>query len=628
MDAQLASTSMLAGSSDFFFEMAGDACAVLEYGQFVRVNHAWRRVLGRPAGELVGRRLMHLFDPENADRVQNAMSAAASGDGRLDGVEAPVRHADGSSRWLVFSGYTDSGRWLLSARDTTERRQAFEKIRLQAQLLDAVDAAVIASDLDGVITAWNAGAERLLGWTSEEIVGAPLTADTVGPQNAARTDMVLGLVREAGRWEGTVDARRKDGSAFPALVRSRLYYDEEGDPAGFVGVVVDLTEQVEARRNLEAAHDHLRAVTENMGDALCTVAGDGTLRYMNRAAEELLGWPRGEAIGRNPHELFHFHRPDGSPYPAEECPLVNALSSGESVRVDDDVFIRKDGSEVEVAYSASPSKTEDGGRELVVVIRDVTEHKTRERELAERLESVSWVGRIRDALAEGRFRVYAQPIADLRSGEVKQHELLIRMLGPDEALIPPQAFLPAAEEYLVIREIDDWMVTQAVQLAAQSHAVSVNLSTQSVVADEMIGHLRSELRRAGADPALLSIEITETTLLADDRAARRFLNELASLGCSVALDDFGTGYGGFSYLKRLPVDCLKIDQEFVQDLTTDGGSHQVVEAIVGLAKGFGQFTIAEGAEDEATLRELTRLGVDQVQGFVVGHPRPVEEVFA
>jgi PAS domain S-box-containing protein len=617
----------LAGTGDFFFEMAGDASAILENGQFIRVNHAWEGIIGRRPEDLLGRHWMYLFDTESAERIVEAMARAASGEGRFSGVEAGVRDASGREHLLVWSGYTDSGRWLLSARDDTEQRLAQEKMRLQAQLRDAVEAAVVASDFDGRIIEWSAGAERMLGWCAEEVVGDRMLAQTVSSQNAENADRILRSIQQNQRWEGELEARRKDGSSFPAWVRCTLYQSEGGAPVGFVGVVVDLTEQAKAKRDLEVAHDYLRAVTENMAEALCTVSEVGHLRYMNRAAEELLGWRREEAIGQSPHELFHRGRTDGSPHPPEECPLVPAPGSGAPVRVEDDVFIRKDGSEVEVAYSATSSKAEVGGRDLVVVIRDISERRARERELAARLDSMTWVGRIRDALAEERFRVFVQPILDLRTGEVCQHELLVRMLGQDDSIIPPADFLPAAEEYLLIREIDDWMVSQASRLAAQGHPVSVNLSAQSVVADGMIEHIRSELGRAAANPQLLSVEITETAFLTDEHAARRFLEQLGELGCRVALDDFGTGYGGLSYLKRLPVDCLKIDQEFVQDVATDRASRHVVEAVVSLAQGFGQLTVAEGAEDEQTCEQLRRLRVDCVQGYAVGTPQPVEAAF-
>ena len=248
----------LTASGEFFFEMAGDAFAILENGQFIRVNRAWSQILGRPANELIDRHWIDLFDAENAEKMLEAMASAASNEGRFSDVEARVRDADESDRWLVWNGYTDSGVWLLSARDVTERRRTLEKIELQAQLLDAVDAALVASDLRGTITEWSAGAERMFGWTAEEVVGDLIMAKTVSSKNASHASQILQLVQREGRWERELELERKDGTIFPALVRYTLYHAKGGDPAGFVGVAVDLTEQVEARRTLGAANGYRR----------------------------------------------------------------------------------------------------------------------------------------------------------------------------------------------------------------------------------------------------------------------------------------------------------------------------------------------------------------------------------
>jgi EAL domain-containing protein (putative c-di-GMP-specific phosphodiesterase class I) len=138
-------------------------------------------------------------------------------------------------------------------------------------------------------------------------------------------------------------------------------------------------------------------------------------------------------------------------------------------------------------------------------------------------------------------------------------------------------------------------------------------------------YFRSELRRTGADPSLIVVELTETALVSDEAAAEAFIERVGSLGCKLALDDFGTGYGGFSYLKRLPVDFLKIDIEFVRDLLTNQASRHVVAAVVSLARGFGQQTVAEGVEDPETLALLHEFGVDFAQGYGLGRPVPVAE---
>jgi EAL domain-containing protein (putative c-di-GMP-specific phosphodiesterase class I) len=142
----------------------------------------------------------------------------------------------------------------------------------------------------------------------------------------------------------------------------------------------------------------------------------------------------------------------------------------------------------------------------------------------------------------------------------------------------------------------------------------------------MLTVVRNALVEHGAAPELVVCEITETALLRDTVAAEAFVRGLNDLGCKVALDDFGAGYGGFAYLKRLPVSYLKIDREFVRDLSQEASSRHVVSAVVSLARAFSLVTVAEAAEDEATLELLRQLGVDRVQGYVIARPGPVESV--
>jgi EAL domain-containing protein (putative c-di-GMP-specific phosphodiesterase class I) len=208
-----------------------------------------------------------------------------------------------------------------------------------------------------------------------------------------------------------------------------------------------------------------------------------------------------------------------------------------------------------------------------------------------------------------------------------QHELLLRMVMADGEVVLPDSFLPTAEEFGLIAEIDRWVVTETARLAGAGHAVEFNLSTKSVVDPNMVPFIRDALQRAGADPANVVCEITETALLADVAAAEAFVVGLQAIGCGVALDDFGMGYGGFAYLKRLPVSCLRIDREFVRDVHEVAASGHVVSAVVSLAKAFDLHTIAEGAEDLAVLDVLRDLGVDQVQGYATGRPAPLSVAF-
>ncbi|MBA2514292.1 MAG: EAL domain-containing protein [Solirubrobacterales bacterium] len=237
-----------------------------------------------------------------------------------------------------------------------------------------------------------------------------------------------------------------------------------------------------------------------------------------------------------------------------------------------------------------------------------------------------WLSRIRWAIDEDRFVLFAQPIVEIATGDVIQHELLIRMLGQDGELIAPGSFLPTAERYGLVAEIDHWGIARAARFAECGHAVAVNLSGDSLADPDLGARVERELRLTGADPTLLALEITETALARDQGVAVSFVSRMRSLGCSVALDDFGTGYAGFSNLKRLPVDVLKIDREFVADLLVNPASEQVVRAVVQLAQGLGLSTVAEGVEEAAILERLGALEVDSAQGFHLGRPAAADGI--
>jgi EAL domain-containing protein (putative c-di-GMP-specific phosphodiesterase class I) len=214
--------------------------------------------------------------------------------------------------------------------------------------------------------------------------------------------------------------------------------------------------------------------------------------------------------------------------------------------------------------------------------------------------------------------LHAQPIVELATGVTVQHELLVRMRGRDSTMVAPAQFLPTAEQHGLITEIDCWVIGQAAKLCGEGHRVQLNLSAASLAEPGLFDVFRTALDGSLACPQDLVVELTETALMSNERSATVLLERLSQLGCKIALDDFGTGYGGFAYLKRFPVDYLKIDREFIADIATNAASHHVVAAVVSLAKGFGQQTVAEGIEDADTIALLIEMGVDYGQGFALG----------
>ncbi len=245
-----------------------------------------------------------------------------------------------------------------------------------------------------------------------------------------------------------------------------------------------------------------------------------------------------------------------------------------------------------------------------------------------------WLGRLRRALAEDRFALHYQPIVALSDRRVSHHEALVRLDDePDGRLVAPGRFLPAAERYGLIRELDRRVLERVIALLGDPVAappaagelparIAVNLSALSVADRGMLGYLERRLALHGVEPARLIVEITETASITDMPRARAFCAGVQELGCAVALDDFGTGLGSLQYLKHLPFRYLKIDGEFVRGLAHSRSDQLLVKALADVVRGMGGETIAEFVSDPSILPLLAHFGVDYAQGYALGAPRP------
>lgn len=256
------------------------------------------------------------------------------------------------------------------------------------------------------------------------------------------------------------------------------------------------------------------------------------------------------------------------------------------------------------------------------------------------LHSRPWLARLRHALDDDLFAVHYQPIVSLADGKPAHYEALVRLADdPSGGHLAPARFLPAAERYGLIRDIDLLVLARVAALLADrgprqsvgragdagenGPRIAINLSALSVTDPEMLGHVERCLDRHGADPRRLVIEITETAAISDMARAQAFCRGVAALGCGLALDDFGSGFGSFQYLTHLPFDYLKIDGSFVRALPTSPKDQLVVRALAGLAHNMGMRTIAEYVTDHETVRLLRAFGVDYAQGYELGRPAPL-----
>jgi len=252
-------------------------------------------------------------------------------------------------------------------------------------------------------------------------------------------------------------------------------------------------------------------------------------------------------------------------------------------------------------------------------------------DLQRRQEEMQWVSKVSEAIEADRLVLYCQEIRSLHDQAVQglHVEVLVRMLGEDGTLITPDKFLPAAERYNLINNLDRWVVSHSLAwyaaFAASGKAtgddiLSINLSGLSITDAKVLSHIKAEIGKYGVPPQVLCFEITETAAVSNLSAAGNFIRELRRLGCHFALDDFGSGLSSFAYLKNLPVDYLKIDGAFVRNMDTDEVDFAMVSAIQQLGKVLGTRTIAEFACNEEILCMLRQLGVDYAQGYAIAKP--------
>jgi diguanylate cyclase (GGDEF)-like protein/PAS domain S-box-containing protein len=498
--------------------------------------------------------------------------------------------------------------------------RAQDRADLQAFLLEEIDASVLVTDLDGLVISWNRGAEALYGWSAAEAVGRNVR-ELIVPEDTGPAERLAEQLSSDGSWNGELLVRRKNGESFMAYVRNRLLRDEAGEPAAVVGVAIDISARVAAVDELQRSRDYAQAITESMGEGLFTLDRDCRLTYMNRTAESLLGWSEAELRGKLFSEAFH-GAAAATGESLESSPPLRSLLEARTIGVEDDVFTVRGGGRIPVSYTAAPFSSDGTAGGCVVVFQDITERKRREEEHRRDAETIACLNRVEQALAEDRFLLYAQPILDLHSGRVVKHELLLRMRERDGQIVAPGEFLPVAEQSALIGEIDWWVIKQATRLAGLGAPVQLNISARSVGDPDVLEHIERCVEEHDVQPGSLVFEITETAIVKDERAARTFAERLHVLGCEVALDDFGTGYGTLTYLKQIPVDYLKLDIEFVSDLTSSSASRHVVDVVVAMAREFKLRTVGEGVEDAATLELLSSVGVDFAQGYYIARPAP------
>ncbi|MCW3069543.1 MAG: hypothetical protein JWL67_2168 [Solirubrobacterales bacterium] len=627
---------MAEGRAAQIVESASDAVLSTDRsGRIQTWNHAAEELFGFRAAEAIGRPVS-LIIPEGLALEHRRLFTRLMAGERIDQYETARLRKDGSTvdvSLTLFSLRDAAGEIVGAAsvaRDISRRIVAERELRASEKryraLLEAAYEGVWRVDTRLVTDYVNRSMAEMLGFSVEEMLGRHLS-EFVDGDGMRFAEESTRRQSEGAKERLEVTFRCKSHAELHALISVNALFDEHGAYSGNLAMVTDVSEQRRAEARHREIETFLSRVTTSMNEGLLTLDPDGRIASVNPAAGQLLGYEDHELLGRTMREALDWE-PDGERRLARDsCEPQADGADATAVQLCNVTFTCKDGSRLPIALSAAPLG-EGGGGPVghVVVFHDTSDRDAASHQARRELEEMSWIGRLRDAMDEGRLELVAQPIISVASGEVSHHELLLRLRDRSGELVAPGEFLPAAERFDLIREIDRWVLGQAAALAAEGHAVNVNLSARSLGDPELSAVVERTLREAHAEPSLITFEITETSITDHPKLACRFAEDIAALGCRFALDDFGTGYGAFTYLKQLPIHYLKIDREFVHDVAENAASRHVVQALISLARGFGQQTIAEGVESEKTLEVLRELGVDHVQGYHVAPPGPVSEM--
>ncbi len=568
--------------------------------------------------------------------------------------------------------------WVV-VRRTRAIEQALSDEKERAEVtLNAVEDGVIATDADGRIQYMNPVAECLTGWPEAEARGQALTTVFRVVNEFARDQVRDPL---AGK---TLDGRAvgadphalllaRDGSEYAVEESAAPMRNAAGAVIGYVIAFRDVTRARHLARQLswQATHDALtglgnrlefEAVMEQLLDSARAHNKRHALIYIDLDQFKIVNDTCGHAAGdellrqlavvisgriREGDTVFRLGG-DEFAILLNGCPLLRAEAIADEIRqcVEEFRFVWQDKTfTLGTSMGLVPITAESAGIGQVLAAADAACYTAKEKgrnriqvyepsdtELALREGEMRWLPRIRQAIEEGRLVLFHQRIAPLRGSGEMHCELLLRMRDEAGALVPPHAFLPAAERYNLMPSVDRWVVRRAVDWIEAHGAdagpmtLNVNLSGQSLTDEKFLSFLVEQVRRVAGGPVRIGFEITETAAIANLGSAMRLIAALKALGCPFALDDFGSGMSSFAYLKNLPVDWIKIDGVFVRDMIADPVDFSMVEAINRIGHVMGIQTVAEFVESELVMAKLRELGVDYAQGYGIHRPEPLPEL--
>lgn len=652
---------------DSFFDQRMTMNAMVDFeGKFVRVNGLWETKLGYRRDELEGEVFIEFVHPEDREKTLSEAGRVIENSEGSSEFENRYRHKDGSYRWLSWSSVTspEAGLIYAVAIDVTEARIADDKLRQAATVFQSTVEGVMISDLDNRIIEVNDAFSQITGYTEEEAIGKTPDLLDSGKHDPSFFNAIWQSVRENGHWRGEIWSRRKDGSVFPELVTISTILNKD-EPVGYVTVFSDISTLKAHQEKLDylAHHDPLTGLPnrllfnsrlqqsirlsertgrsiavlfididrfKNINDSMGHPTGDELLKHVAaRLREQLRASDTAARLGGDEFVVL-LEDIEGAEHAGQVADTL--MKAFKKTFAMDDVEI---GVTVSMGISLFPQDSNDAAELLADADAAMYQAKENGRNTyafyssestARALEYVFFENALRRAVSDNQLFLEYQPQFDLEPGKLTGMEALIRWQHPDKGLITPDRFIPIAEQNGTIRNIGQWVLQTAchqgkawLDAGLDIGRISINVAASQFHDENFLAEVLAIVDESGLPPEHLELELTESSFMHQPERAIPKLHALRERNITIAIDDFGTGFSSLSYLKRLPIDKLKIDRSFVMDLPDDEEDKAIVRAIIGLGKTLKLKTIAEGVETEAQVAFFKQAKCD-AQGFYFSRP--------
>ncbi len=562
---------------------------------------------------------------------------------------------------------------LAITRDISERKQSQAKLLLAASVFDHAGEGIIITDAAGTIVDVNGAFTHITGYLREDAIGQNPRMLNSGRQDAAFYEAMWRSLTEQGHWSGEVWNRRKNGELYAELIAISAVRDGQGSTQHYVALFSDIS-GIKAHQSQLEHIAHFDALTNLPNRVLLADRLQQAMAQAQRRRQQLavvyLDLDGFKAV--NDH---HGHQTGDQMLITLAQRMKEVLREGDTLaRMGGDEFVAvlidlQDTSTCVpllgrlLAAAAEPVQTSELSMQVSASLGVTLYPQAHDidadqllRQADQAMYQAKLAGknryhlfdavqdssmrvhhesleRIRVALAQDEFVLHYQPKVNMRSGKVIGAEALVRWQHPEKGLLTPAKFLPVIEESPLAVELGEWVINTALSQIEAWHdngldlTVSVNVGARQLQQGDFVAHLRAILtKHPQVSPMRLELEVLETSALADIAQVSLVIEECRQIGVKFALDDFGTGYSSLTYLKRLRVEILKIDQSFVRDMLDDPDNRAILEGVIGLAAAFKRQVIAEGVETVAHGTALLHLGCELAQGYGIARPMPADQM--